>query len=109
MYVLSDVCSTDGIKAISQAITQAPDESLSPSLRANVTYRTTALYIYTSGTTGKRLHSCYRLSDNIGFTLNTNKPNEMLKKLCLFQKMKLEGKLVFIHLLNLSCFGFRSA
>lgn len=52
VYVLSDACSTDGIKGISQAITQAPDEALSPSLRANVKYNSTALYIYTSGTTG---------------------------------------------------------
>ncbi|KAM9495064.1 long-chain fatty acid transport protein 2 [Clarias gariepinus] len=52
VYVLSDACSTDGIKGISQAIAQASDEALSPSLRANVKYTSTALYIYTSGTTG---------------------------------------------------------
>ncbi|KAI5100467.1 very long-chain acyl-CoA synthetase [Silurus meridionalis] len=52
VYVLSDACSTDGIEGISQAIAQAPDEALSPSLRANVKCRSTALYIYTSGTTG---------------------------------------------------------
>ncbi|TSM52319.1 Very long-chain acyl-CoA synthetase [Bagarius yarrelli] len=52
VYVLSDTCSTDGIKGISQSIARAPDEELSPSLRANVTYQSTALYIYTSGTTG---------------------------------------------------------
>ncbi|XP_027028958.2 hsFATP2a_ACSVL_like domain-containing protein [Tachysurus fulvidraco] len=52
VYVLSDACSTDGIQGISEAITQAPDKALSPSLRANVTCRSTALYIYTSGTTG---------------------------------------------------------
>ncbi|XP_062848119.1 hsFATP2a_ACSVL_like domain-containing protein [Trichomycterus rosablanca] len=52
VYLLSDKSSTDGIKAISQAITQASDEALSPSLRANIKVRSTALYIYTSGTTG---------------------------------------------------------
>ncbi|MCJ8735944.1 hypothetical protein PDJAM_G00253330 [Pangasius djambal] len=52
VYVLSDACSTDGIKGISQAITQAPDQALCPSLRANVKSHSTSLYIYTSGTTG---------------------------------------------------------
>lgn len=80
VYVLSDACSTDGIKGISQAITQAPDEALSPSLRANVKFNSTALYIYTSGTTGNNTHRCSRLSDNTRFTLNTNKPNGTLKK-----------------------------
>lgn len=80
MYVLSDACSTDGIKGISQAITQAPDEALAPSLRANVKICSTALYIYTSGTTGNELHRCCRLSDTTAFTLSTNKPTETLKK-----------------------------
>uniref|UniRef100_A0AAR2ILZ7 long-chain-fatty-acid--CoA ligase n=1 Tax=Pygocentrus nattereri TaxID=42514 RepID=A0AAR2ILZ7_PYGNA len=52
VYLLSDECSTDGIKSISQAIKQASDEPLSPSFRANLHLKSTALYIYTSGTTG---------------------------------------------------------
>lgn len=57
VYLLSDKkSSTDGIKVISPAITQASDEALSPSLRANIKIRSTALYIYTSGTTGNYEH-----------------------------------------------------
>ncbi|XP_072529794.1 long-chain fatty acid transport protein 2 [Salminus brasiliensis] len=52
VYLLSDECSIEGIKNISQAIKQASDEPLSPALRANLKARSTALYIYTSGTTG---------------------------------------------------------
>ncbi|XP_051975179.1 long-chain fatty acid transport protein 2-like [Xyrauchen texanus] len=52
VYLLSDECSTDGIKSISQKIAEASDKPLSPSLRSNIHIRSTALYIYTSGTTG---------------------------------------------------------
>ncbi|XP_051545344.1 long-chain fatty acid transport protein 2-like [Myxocyprinus asiaticus] len=52
VYLLSDECSTDGIKSTSQKIAEASDKPLSPSLRSNVHIRSTALYIYTSGTTG---------------------------------------------------------
>ncbi|KAI4872118.1 hypothetical protein NFI96_031064 [Prochilodus magdalenae] len=52
VYLLSDECSTDGIKSISQAIKQASDEPLYQAVRSNLKARSTALYIYTSGTTG---------------------------------------------------------
>ncbi|XP_066524592.1 long-chain fatty acid transport protein 2-like [Hoplias malabaricus] len=52
VYLLSDECSTEGIKSLSQHIKQASDQALSPALRDNIKARSTALYIYTSGTTG---------------------------------------------------------
>lgn len=52
VYLLSDAHAVQGIKALSGEISQASDEPLSRSLRANVHIRSTALYIYTSGTTG---------------------------------------------------------
>ncbi|TRY89276.1 hypothetical protein DNTS_014788, partial [Danionella cerebrum] len=52
VYLLSDEDSTDGLQSIGQVIAEASDAPLSPSLRANVHIRSTALYIYTSGTTG---------------------------------------------------------
>ncbi|XP_067090153.1 long-chain fatty acid transport protein 2-like [Osmerus mordax] len=52
VYLLSEECSVEGIHALSDNISQASDEPLSPDLRSNVTFRSAALYIYTSGTTG---------------------------------------------------------
>lgn len=52
VYLLSDTCKTEGIKTLSEKISRASDEPLSPQLRANIHIRSTALYIYTSGTTG---------------------------------------------------------
>lgn len=52
VFMLSESCSAEGIKALSEKISEASDEPLSRDLRANVHIRSTALYIYTSGTTG---------------------------------------------------------
>lgn len=52
VYLLSEACSVQGIKTLSDKISQASDQPLSRDLRANVNIRSTALYIYTSGTTG---------------------------------------------------------
>ncbi|XP_058500335.1 long-chain fatty acid transport protein 2-like [Solea solea] len=52
VYLLSESCGIQGIDSLSDQITQASDQPLSPDLRANVNIRSTALYIYTSGTTG---------------------------------------------------------
>ncbi|XP_026872928.2 hsFATP2a_ACSVL_like domain-containing protein [Electrophorus electricus] len=52
VYIINNDSSTEDIKGIRQAITQASDDPLPRSLRANVNVRSTALYIYTSGTTG---------------------------------------------------------
>uniref|UniRef100_A0A3Q2E8G2 Long-chain-fatty-acid--CoA ligase n=1 Tax=Cyprinodon variegatus TaxID=28743 RepID=A0A3Q2E8G2_CYPVA len=52
VFLLSDSCSIEGITALSDKISEASDEPLSPELRANIHIRSTALYIYTSGTTG---------------------------------------------------------
>lgn len=52
VFLLSEKCSVEGINALSDKISKASDEPLSPDLRANVHIRSTALYIYTSGTTG---------------------------------------------------------
>ena len=52
VYLLSEECSVEGIHPLSDHISQASDEPLSPNLRSNVTFRSAALYIYTSGTTG---------------------------------------------------------
>uniref|UniRef100_A0A8C4EJN3 long-chain-fatty-acid--CoA ligase n=1 Tax=Dicentrarchus labrax TaxID=13489 RepID=A0A8C4EJN3_DICLA len=52
VYLLSEACSIQGIKTLSDKISQASDQPLSRDLRANVNIRSTALYIYTSGTTG---------------------------------------------------------
>ncbi|XP_013876970.1 long-chain fatty acid transport protein 2 [Austrofundulus limnaeus] len=52
VFLLSDSCSVPGITPLSDKISKASDEPLSPELRANVHIRSIALYIYTSGTTG---------------------------------------------------------
>ncbi|KAF7658738.1 hypothetical protein LDENG_00008370 [Lucifuga dentata] len=52
VYVLSETSSIQGIKPLSDKISQASDQPLPRSLRANVNIKSTALYIYTSGTTG---------------------------------------------------------
>ncbi|XP_076863535.1 long-chain fatty acid transport protein 2-like [Brachyhypopomus gauderio] len=52
VYIINNDCDTHDIKGLCQAVTQASDQPLPPSLRANVNARSTALYIYTSGTTG---------------------------------------------------------
>ena len=52
VFLLGDGRSVEGIKPLSDKISKASDEPLSPDLRANVHIRSTALYIYTSGTTG---------------------------------------------------------
>lgn len=53
VYLLSDSCSVPGITALSDLISEASDEPLSPDLRANVNIKSAAMYIYTSGTTGQ--------------------------------------------------------
>lgn len=52
VYILSETCRIQGVKPLSDKISQASDQPLSWALRANVNIRSTALYIYTSGTTG---------------------------------------------------------
>lgn len=52
VYLLSDARALRGVDALSGEISRASDEPLPRSLRANVDFRSTALYIYTSGTTG---------------------------------------------------------
>ncbi|XP_037624054.1 very long-chain acyl-CoA synthetase-like [Sebastes umbrosus] len=52
VYLMSETCSIQGINTLSDKISQASDQPLSPDLRANINIRSTALYIYTSGTTG---------------------------------------------------------
>lgn len=52
VYLLSDTCKIQGINTLSDKISQASDQPLSPQLRANINIKSTALYIYTSGTTG---------------------------------------------------------
>lgn len=52
VYLLSETCKIQGINTLSDKISQASDQPLSPQLRANIHIRSTALYIYTSGTTG---------------------------------------------------------
>ncbi|XP_075998666.1 long-chain fatty acid transport protein 2-like [Genypterus blacodes] len=52
VYILSETCSIEDIKPLSDKITQASDQPLPRDLRANVQLKSTALYIYTSGTTG---------------------------------------------------------
>lgn len=52
VFILSEHCDVEGIESLSDKIQQASDEPLSPQLRANIHYRSPALYIYTSGTTG---------------------------------------------------------
>eukprot|EP00064_Thunnus_orientalis_P014002 superscaffoldBa00002368_g14043 len=51
VYLLSDTCKIQGINTLSDKISQASDQPLSPQLRANINIKSTALYIYTSGTT----------------------------------------------------------
>lgn len=52
VFILSEHCDVEGIESLSDKIQQASDEPLSLQLRANVHFRSPALYIYTSGTTG---------------------------------------------------------
>lgn len=52
VFLLSEECSIEDINTLSDKISQASDEPLSPELRSNVNIRSAALYIYTSGTTG---------------------------------------------------------
>ncbi|XP_042267677.1 hsFATP2a_ACSVL_like domain-containing protein [Thunnus maccoyii] len=52
VYLLSETCKIQGINTLSDKISQASDQPLSPQLRANINIKSTALYIYTSGTTG---------------------------------------------------------
>lgn len=53
VFIMSERCDVDGIESLSDKIQQASDEAVSPQLRANVHYKSPALYIYTSGTTGE--------------------------------------------------------
>ncbi|XP_069564264.1 long-chain fatty acid transport protein 2 isoform X2 [Brachyistius frenatus] len=52
VYLLSESCSAEGIRPLSDEISRASDRPMSRDLRANVHIKSTALYIYTSGTTG---------------------------------------------------------
>lgn len=52
VYFLSETHNIQGVNILADKISKASDQPLSKDLRANVTYRSTALYIYTSGTTG---------------------------------------------------------
>ncbi|XP_077567006.1 long-chain fatty acid transport protein 2-like [Stigmatopora nigra] len=52
VYVLSETRNTQGVTLLADKISKASEEPLPRELRANVTFRSTALYIYTSGTTG---------------------------------------------------------
>ncbi|CAN9499428.1 unnamed protein product [Ophioblennius macclurei] len=52
LFILSDSCSIPDIVPLSDKISQASDEPMSPALRSNIHIGSTALYIYTSGTTG---------------------------------------------------------
>lgn len=56
VYILSETCRIQGVKPLSDKISQASDQPLSWALRASVNIRSTALYIYTSGTTGTLTH-----------------------------------------------------
>lgn len=51
VYLLSNE-GAEGINALSEKISQAPDTPIPHSLRANIGVKSIALYIYTSGTTG---------------------------------------------------------
>ncbi|XP_051917388.1 long-chain fatty acid transport protein 2-like isoform X2 [Hippocampus zosterae] len=52
VYFLSETRNIQGVDFLADKISKASDQPLSKDLRANITYRSTALYIYTSGTTG---------------------------------------------------------
>ncbi|XP_056134639.1 long-chain fatty acid transport protein 2-like [Lampris incognitus] len=52
VFILSEKCDKEGIESLSDKIKLASDQPLSPQLRANITFKSPALYIYTSGTTG---------------------------------------------------------
>ncbi|KAJ8271670.1 hypothetical protein COCON_G00105290 [Conger conger] len=52
VFLLSAECDTVGIETLTDKISRASDEPLSPDLRSHVTMKSPALYIYTSGTTG---------------------------------------------------------
>lgn len=52
VFVLGEDCGVEGIESLSDKMEQESDDPLSPHLRANVHYKSPALYIYTSGTTG---------------------------------------------------------
>ncbi|XP_041645335.1 very long-chain acyl-CoA synthetase-like [Cheilinus undulatus] len=52
VFILSEDCDVEGIEPLSDKIQKASDEPLSPHLRANIDFKSRALYIYTSGTTG---------------------------------------------------------
>ncbi|XP_037613187.1 very long-chain acyl-CoA synthetase-like [Sebastes umbrosus] len=52
VFILGEDCDVEGIESLSDKIQQASDQPLSPQLRANVNFKSPALYIYTSGTTG---------------------------------------------------------
>ncbi|XP_037546291.1 very long-chain acyl-CoA synthetase-like isoform X2 [Nematolebias whitei] len=52
VFLLSESCDVEGMESLSDHIQQASDQPLSPQLKANMNFKTPALYIYTSGTTG---------------------------------------------------------
>ncbi|XP_026234813.1 very long-chain acyl-CoA synthetase-like [Anabas testudineus] len=52
VFILSENCDVEGIESLSDKIQQAGDQPLSRHLRANINFKSPALYIYTSGTTG---------------------------------------------------------
>ncbi|TDH16890.1 hypothetical protein EPR50_G00002700 [Perca flavescens] len=52
VFILGEDCDVEGIESLSDKIQQASDQPLSPQLRANINFKSPALYIYTSGTTG---------------------------------------------------------
>ncbi|XP_061103096.1 long-chain fatty acid transport protein 2-like isoform X2 [Conger conger] len=52
VFLLSAECDTVGIETLTDKISRASDEPLSPDLRSKITLKSPAIYIYTSGTTG---------------------------------------------------------
>lgn len=80
VFIMSERCDVDGIESLSDKIRQASDEAVSPQLRANVHYKSLALYIYTSGTTGKLVFT----SDSCSLcALTLSEGMRTIKMLCL--------------------------
>ncbi|XP_072574032.1 long-chain fatty acid transport protein 2-like isoform X1 [Paramormyrops kingsleyae] len=52
VFILGEECDTQGIETLSDKISQASDEAISPTCRSNITLESPSVYIYTSGTTG---------------------------------------------------------
>uniref|UniRef100_A0A8D0GMM6 long-chain-fatty-acid--CoA ligase n=1 Tax=Sphenodon punctatus TaxID=8508 RepID=A0A8D0GMM6_SPHPU len=60
VFYISDESPTEGVEPLLRTIKSCSEEPVPRSFRANVTYKSTALYIYTSGTTGEEVgESCH--------------------------------------------------